>query len=153
MFKWFRRSNNDNSTKLHGVNLDTWDYLGYTKISYANIQGKTEVTGIVFGFVNKENKKRMYKVLGSTAHHCFNTHNWTLIEAELWKIGERDIWAIAKTEPSQSLKTYMKVTRNLDWDWDKDDWVEHKVKPIVHMEDDSNVVRLEFKTDKADLNS
>lgn len=141
MFNWFRRQK-DNSNTLHGVDLNTWNYLGYTELFYVSSDdGNTEAKGVVFGFVNKKTKQRLYKVLGSTKYHCFKTHNWVCVEAELWKIGERELWEIAKTEPSEYLKNYMNVK------WNNGQWSEHTEKPIVHVEEGTNVVRLEFKSE------
>lgn len=145
MFNWFSKKT-DNTNTFHGVDLTQWHYVGYTRIQYQDEMGTRLASAFVYGFVNKNNfQTRQYKIVNGEHGYRFDQHDWVSLNAELWKIGERDLWRIAENEPSQWLVSYMKNTQNKEWDYTTLMWFDITDVPIVEYQSDSNVVHLQFK--------
>jgi hypothetical protein len=152
MFNWIRKAKGnyfhevDSKAKgnyFHGVDLDNWNYVGYTNLFFNDEHGNREARAAVFGFVNKNSDSRCFSVVSSNPMYNFNSHSWVQENAELWRIGERDIWQIAQTEPSRWFVNYMKTQHH--YEWNNGDWYKTDSIPVVHQESSSNVVTIEFK--------
>lgn len=140
MFNWFKFKK---VNWFYGVNLNKWHYLGFTNISFTDSESENQqlASAAVFGFVHKNSVERCFSVVPTDPYYNFYNHAWVVETAHLWRIGERDIWEIANTEPSRWLVNYMKTQHNRQWV--DSQWCE--IKPHVYQEESSNVVTLDFK--------
>lgn len=143
-----------NAARLHGVNLSEWRYLGRTVISYRD-GGTNEITAsaTAFGFCGiDDTDRRQCVVVPHGRYGSFDHHTWVSEHAALWKIGERNLWEIASSEPSQWLREYMLDKHDELWSTDDNWWVKkntqrkkNKLALVREEESGNNVVKLEFK--------
>lgn len=139
------------SPRLHGVNLLEWRYLGRTVISYCDEETKAITSSTnIFGFCKIDDvNQRQFVVAPAGRYNPFEYHTWVTEHAALWKIGERELWTIATTEPSKWLKEHMLETYDELWSVDDNWWVKKGTQPkrkpkLELVKDDNNVVKLDF---------
>lgn len=114
----------DVTKELHGVDLEKWTYLGYTKIKQKH---PTKISSYIFYFserANEEHGKRMYVHVGKNSKDM-KDHVFLLINSELWKIGEYEFAATVETEPSNWLIEWMQEVNGITWVWDEG-WVAYE---------------------------
>lgn len=122
--------------------LNVWQYLGCSEISFVNEMDMKTHGCYVFFFEHKESGKRSFyaqfndsyeKIKFNRSHHFFTKH------APIWKAGETDLFHHIH-EPSIYLRQYMESRYN--WVWDANDgWWKSKPKK-THTAD--NVITVEF---------
>lgn len=126
-----------NSTVFRGMNLDFWDYLGYSEVTYTDNNGKTEARAFVYFFEHKEKDERHYEIVSQNSLYSFLKHSYILTVVELWKIYEKKSYE-AIMFPSSSLKSKM-VEIGYEWNAAEATW--KKIKKY-EVSENSNVVTL-----------
>lgn len=111
--------------RLHGFNLNKWEYLGYTEISinYTDVKYKETVTA--FFFMDKEDHNRRKYILkgeGSDKKK-FKDHPWVERVAELWVAGEKDWYAPITDNPSKYTRARILREYASVWSDEKNWWV------------------------------
>ena len=102
---------------LHGHDLAKWDYLGYTRCSYVDENGKTTSEYPIFLFVSKTDiKRRSYHITSEYAekNHIFMNRN-----VKPWAAGEGEVYQLISGDgnyPSDFLKQHMLDTYSAEWD-------------------------------------
>ena len=102
---------------LHGHDLAKWNYLGYTRCSYVDENGKTTSEYPIFLFVSKTDiKKRSYHITNEYAekNHIFMNRN-----VKPWAAGEGEVYQLISGDgnsPSDFLKQHMLDTYSSEWD-------------------------------------
>ena len=119
----FRTKNVSERNSLHGVDLDEWNLVGHTKISY-NIADGISLDATVFGFCAKDDPNdRSFKIISHEKNKLFDDHGWIVEHASLWEIGELPIWEIARSRPSRWLCDQMLEEKGLTWDEVSSWWI------------------------------
>lgn len=143
--------------ELHGHDLNKWNYMGHSTISY-NVDGIRYDSNIFF-FIDKKNDYiRSYILKNGSSHIDFKHHNWIASEADTWQACERSWYYPVITEPSSYMIRRMMQEHNYVWDKKKKWWVDNvntpndkyeeavaqtKRKPKVTKEGDK-IVKLDF---------
>lgn len=130
------------ANRFFDVNIDENHYLGCTRISINDLHA------YVYFFCDKSDLlKRFYVVKSSSTHYKneFECHLW-LKQAELWKIGEYDIYQPVITEPSVFLSEYMLEHFQVTWDTDTRWWKNQNAEPKQN--DSTNIIKFEPKGQK-----
>jgi hypothetical protein len=162
----------DTAPRLHGVNLNTWQYVGKSEISFTyvseGVSFKEADKAYVFLFSKKDDETSRKYVLVPDSNSSylldkFKKHPWITNEAEMWKVCEREIYQSINDEPSKWLKEKMLEEYKCVWSNETRWWVNNddakyesakktqtKKKPKEEplLLEDGNIVKLEFKKDK-----
>jgi hypothetical protein len=119
------------------MNLDDWDYLGYSEATYTNKEGNAEARAFIYFFEHKEKDERHYELVPQSSFYTFLTHSFVLTVVELWRIYEKETYE-AVMFPSSALKVDM---TEIGYEWNEKD---SKWKKILKYETshDSNVISL-----------
>lgn len=152
--------------RLHGFNLNDWDYLGYTEISitYSDIKHK-EVAQIFFFMLKGNETKRKFVVKAKSLQKEFEQHAWVSGTACLWAANEKEWYQAVTNHPSKYSKERMLTEHACEWDYDKNWWVSTSAtkyaaasksqqdttkeeSPVVAVED--NVLKVNFKKEEHD---
>lgn len=148
----------DEAVMLHGHDLSKWNYLGYTRCTYVDEDGKITGEYPIFLFASKKDmKRRSYHI---NSEYAEKNHSYVIKEVKPWAAGEGDIYYLISGEgnkPSDFLKEYMLEHFSCEWDTTKKWWGtndkakynsannkqkrEQKKKETVT---DNNVVTIEF---------
>jgi len=116
----------DDPVILHGHDLSKWNYLGYTRCTYVNEEGKTTGEHPIFLFVSKNNeKRRSYHIAGDVGGYVERTHPYILKSVMPWAAGEGEIYQhinSAGNYPSDYLKEYMLDRFGAEWDTETNWW-------------------------------
>lgn len=115
----------DQAEYIAGVNLNDWNYLGYTLISFTDTETeKTVGTAIVHGFVHKKTNKRDFKVeeIFENPWTGFSKHEFIVMTMNVWKAQEIVSLAGPFTMPSRYLKDYM-AKKGYKYSHEKDTWI------------------------------
>lgn len=171
MFHWIKKAYAeykastalDNAKNLHGVNLNEWNYLGRSKIKfvYSNSDAAEEAGVYLFCKVGDIHKRKyVIKPNDAGKYMCdkFQNHPWISELADLWIIGEKDLYEPVKDEPSKFLKEYMKEHHDSVWSTEELWWV-NAVKSVSpppktnkkktnKLSTDDNVVKVDFKKEE-----
>lgn len=111
--------------RLHGFNLNKWEYLGYTEISisYTDTTYKEAVTA--FFFMDKEDhSRRKYVLKGEGADKKkFKEHLWIERIADLWVAGEKEWYHPITNNPSKYTRARILREYASVWDSSKNWWV------------------------------
>lgn len=92
----------ERSPKLYGFNLDKYAYLGYTIIKFDDTKAH------IHGFVHKTNGRRYWHLdPGRYTFKPWDRHPYVMF-AEIWRIGEKHLAAIAPDFQSIYLEERMK---------------------------------------------
>lgn len=150
VFNMLRMRHVSRKNYLHGVDLDAWNLVGHTTISYEMGDG-ISLDGTVFGFCSKEDPDdRFFKIISHGKNKFFDDHGWIVEHASLWEIGELPLWEIARSRPSLWLCERMREDKGLTWDENSSWWIsfDQTVSPD-HSEDrvgskSGNVVVVDF---------
>lgn len=154
-------SRNDEALYLHGVNLNNWQYLGYSEIAYNYDKGERVDKANVFLFcgINDTSRRKYVVVTYPNLEDKFKVHPWITLHAELWRTCEKELYDSVNKEPSQYLRDKMLEDHSAVWSNETHWWVTNdttkyasakkkqtKKKEILPEED--NVVKVNFKKDK-----
>lgn len=151
-----------NAPRLHGVNLNIWQYLGRTivKFTYTDIDSSDDAN--VFFFCKKgDNDARKFIVVPNSnmsyMQDKFMHHPWVVETASLWEVGERELYHIVNKEPSNWLKEYMLENHACVWSNQTHWWVDcdtakfqsakksqSKKKPKI----EDNIIKIDFNPEK-----
>ena len=107
----------DEVVMLHGHNLAKWNYLGYTRCTYIDENGKTTGEYPIFLFASKKDmKRRSYHI---TSEYVATNHSYVNKTVKPWSVGEGEIYQLISGEgnkPSDFLKEYMLDHYGAEWD-------------------------------------
>jgi len=115
----------DQAEYIAGVNLNDWNYLGYTAISFTDTETKKTVgKAIVHGFVHKKTNKRDFKVeeIFENPWREFSKHEFIVMTMNIWKAQEILSLIGPFNRPSQYVKDYM-AEDGYKFSYEKDEWV------------------------------
>lgn len=105
---------------LHGHDLSKWNYLGYTRCSYVDENGKTTGEYSIFLFADKNNdKRRSYHIWNDTSGYVDKSHSFVNKYIKPWAAGEGEVYYRVHGEhshPSDYLKQYMLDRFSAEWD-------------------------------------
>ena len=108
---------------LHGHDLAKWNYLGYTRCTYVDEDGKITGEYPIFLFVSKKDmKRRSYHI---NSEYAEKNHGYVIKEVKPWAAGEGDIYYLISgngNKPSDFLKEYMLEHFSCEWDTTKNWW-------------------------------
>ena len=113
----------DEVVMLHGHDLSKWNYLGYTRCSYVDENGKTTGEYPIFLFVSKKDMKRRSYYVAS--EYVEKNHAYMNKTVKPWAAGEGEVYHIIsgkENKPSDFLKEYMLDTFGVEWDTDTHWW-------------------------------
>lgn len=172
LFNYFaKKYEEDETPRLHGVNLNEWRYLGRSKIAftYSDANHSDEAHLFFFCGINDLDKRKYIIVPDSTTSYIrqrFESHPWVTNTAELWKVNESNLYQVIHTEPSKWLREKMLEEYKCVWSNEKNWWItdenakyesakrtQAKKKPKEELEVtpiEDNVVKIEFKKEKDD---
>jgi hypothetical protein len=136
---WFKRNKNskdipatttlkdvDDPVILHDHDLTKWNYLGYTRCTYINEEGKTTGEYPIFLFVSKNNeKRRSYHIAGDDGGSVERSHPYIQKSIKPWSVGEGEIYHRINGEgnyPSDYLKEYILDKFDAEWDEESNWW-------------------------------
>ena len=144
---------------LHGHDLDKWNYLGYTRCTYVDEDGKITGEYPIFLFASKKDmKRRSYHI---NSEYAEKNHGYVIKEVKPWAAGEGDIYYLISgkgNKPSDFLKEYMLEHYSCEWDTTKNWWgssdnakytaantkQKREQKPKTENKTEGNVVTVEF---------
>ena len=134
----------DNSKLLFGYDLDIWNYLGQTVISYLS-SGKAISTANIAFFVKKDDENcRSFIILGNDKTiEEYEYHGWISGMAKPWEFGEHELFQVVQSIPSKYLTEYMKDKYSVYWDNKEKWWVKQQ-----QYSDTDNIVDFTFKKGK-----
>lgn len=105
---------------LHNHDLAKWNYLGFTRCSYVDDDGRITGEYPIFMFVSKnDEKRRSYYISGDASGHVNNNHGFVNKYIKPWAAGEGEIYHRVSGEhslPSDYLKAYMLDKFSAVWD-------------------------------------
>ena len=146
---------------LHGHDLSKWNYLGYTRCTYIDEDGKTTSEYPIFLFASKKDMKRRSYYISS--EYAEKNHSYMNRNVKPWAAGEGEVYQLISgkgNKPSDFLNEYMLDTFSAEWDSDTHWWGssdkakynsannkqkrERKTKPKTETKPESNVVTVEF---------
>ena len=113
----------DEGVMLHGHDLSKWNYLGYTRCSYVDENGKTTGEYPIFLFVSKKDMKRRSYYVAS--EYVEKNHAYMNKTVKPWAAGEGEVYHIIsgkENKPSDFLKEYILDTFGVEWDTDTHWW-------------------------------
>jgi hypothetical protein len=128
--------------ELHGFDLDEWNYLGHSKITFFDMtketEVKTEAEAFVFFFINKKDGTREYTIKTGFPNWAWSTHNWILQIADLWEINEYSTISngLINCAPGRYLLDYAKNEHNLEYDYERNTWVPITTDPEEEQKDE-----------------
>lgn len=164
---WFKRKKHsdevvaeaDDKVMLHAHDLSKWNYLGYTRCTYVDEDGRTTSEYPIFLFVSKNDMKRRSYYINS--EYVEKNHAYMNKSVKPWAAGEGEVYHLINgkgNNPSDFLREYMLDTFGAEWDTDTNWWGttdkakynsatnkqkrERKAKPKTETE--NNVVTVEF---------
>ncbi len=114
---------------LYGVNLNEWNYLGYT-IAKWTTDGETSSECDVHFFENKDGIKRKWVMVGSDyTINRFRHHSFVERYCEMWRTGEMPHFEIVIDFPSDYMKHYMATKYSSPYKWNgRGKWTQDTVK-------------------------
>ena len=146
---------------LHGFDLNIWEYLGSSKISYIDTNNVITSSCLVFFFCKKtDHNIRDFNVQYT---HSFKYHTWIYESASLWKSNQKEIYQCINYEPSSFLKEYMLNKYKSIWSKENNWWtsgdvvkyesakkeqIENKKKELTTSMENNNVVTVKFDKEK-----
>lgn len=105
---------------LHGHDLAKWNYLGYSRCSYVDENGKTTSEYPIFLFSSKKNSKiRSYFIANDSSGIVRKSHSFVTKYIDPWAAGEGEMYARISGKgncPSDYLRQYMLDTFSCEWD-------------------------------------
>lgn len=108
---------------LHGHDLSKWNYLGYTRCTYVDENGKTTSEYPIFLFASKKDmKRRSYHI---NSEYAEKNHSYMNRHVKPWAAGEGEVYQLISGEgnnPSDFLKEYMLERYSCEWDTTKNWW-------------------------------
>ena len=99
--------------------LNEWNYLGRTSISYTRDGMIDSSTDIFFFCAKDDTNVRSYHVV---KEKMFETHDWITRLAEPWRVGFKDLYSVIFDEPSPFLEEYMLRNHKHKWDNESNCW-------------------------------
>lgn len=111
---------NDDTPYLHGVNLNEWNYLGYTQIAFSY----NKINADLYFFENiKNSTKRKFVIKSFNDEKRFAKHAYITQCVSLWLIGEFEWYDIIRNHPSKYTKRRMLAEYNSVWSKEELWWV------------------------------
>jgi hypothetical protein len=155
MFEWLfgkKVEEVQNDSIMFGFDLNKWNYLGYTTISY-----NTSHANIHF-FSDKENDDiRKYFVMSESRYidsdYFKKYHGWINTTAELWRICEHPLYMAPSGNPSKYLKDYM--LKNFAAEWLEDEngkfWWRQTIFFNQHSKNNQSTSKAKAKIESKDV--
>ena len=142
MFSWWKkRKQAKNAPKFMGVRTDINHYLGYSRITYHDGDKETDWCLIHF-FVDKNDHTKRQFAYDARNKSKFYDHSW-MINAQLWKLNEKDLYKPIVTLPSKWLRQYMLEEYDSIWCDEKKWWIQNVEDKIESKQ--YNVITVKFK--------
>ena len=150
--------------RLYGFNLDEWNYIGYTEISYTDSYNTLTHSAQVFFFISKDNEdQRRYVIKCRAMKKDFQNHAWIIRNADLWAAGETEWYQPISDSPSKYTRDRILEEYNSVWSSEKRWWISNDAakyeaakqkqkqeqteeEKVVSVED--NVLTVNFKKDE-----
>lgn len=124
MFLWLKNNFFKRHTKLHGFNLEKWNYLGHTTISLHDKEHDITLEATLFFFVSRKDEfVRDYVLLGENKN-MFKNHSFLKKYADAWKANELPLCGLSLDMPSAFTRVYMKEKYKQEWDYKNKKWVD-----------------------------
>lgn len=110
-------SDPEDKVTLHGHDLSKWNYLGYTRCTYVDEDGKITGEYPIFLFASKKDmKRRSYHI---SSEYAEKNHSYMNRNVKPWAAGEGEVYQLISGEgnnPSDFLKQHMLDTFSAEWD-------------------------------------
>lgn len=106
----------DDKVMLHGHDLSKWNYLGYTRCTYVDENGKITSEYPIFLFASKNDMKR--RSCHITSEYAEKNHPYMNKCVKPWATGEGEIYQLISGDgnsPSDFLKQHMLDTFGAEW--------------------------------------
>lgn len=140
--------------QMFGVDLDKYNYIGCTSISYGNqVTGVSEVMCHFF-ISKKDQSDRVCKYIGPkySLKIIEQYHNWYLNVVPLWQASQTSWFSIIRTHPSKYTEELMKEDGYI-WDMEKKWWAVSGTAPVKKLPEtkvEDNVITVAFKKDETE---